>query len=112
MKNRPWAICIAAAVALWGGRGAVRAETGWTPSLGQQAENSKGAPALNWKCGPNARIEGNLLIVDVPVGEENAGGLATADLDLSAWDGRPVGATVVASGDGTAKSAFLRVKVK
>ena len=99
MKNRPWAICIAAAVALWGGRGAVRAETGRTPSLGQQADNSKGAPALQWKCGPNARIEGNLLIVDVSVGEEKTGGLATAELDITEWDGKPVGASIVASGE-------------
>ena len=58
---------------------------------------------LQWRCGPNARIEGNLLIVDVPIGEEETGGLATASVDLSAWDGRPVGAEIVASGEGIAK---------
>ncbi len=60
-------------------------------------------PALQWKCGPNARIEGNLLIVDVPVGEEKTGGLATASVDLAAWDGQPVGAEIVASGERIAK---------
>ena len=58
---------------------------------------------LCWQCGPNARIEGNLLVVDVPVGEEKTGGLATAELDLSAWDGKPVGAEIVASGERIAK---------
>ena len=58
---------------------------------------------LCWQCGPNARIEGNLLIVDVPVGEEKTGGLATAEIDLSAWDGKPVGAEIVASGERIAK---------
>ncbi len=58
---------------------------------------------LCWQCGPNARIEGDLLIVDVPVGEEKTGGLATAEIDLSAWDGKPVGAEIVASGERIAK---------
>ncbi|MBR3086708.1 MAG: cellulase family glycosylhydrolase [Kiritimatiellae bacterium] len=58
---------------------------------------------LCWQCGPNARIEGNLLVVDVPVGEEKTGGLATAEIDLSAWDGKPVGAEIVASGERIAK---------
>ena len=61
------------------------------------------APTLEWKCGPNARIEGNLLIVDVPVGEEEAGGLATAQLDIAEWDGKPIGASIVASGERIAK---------
>ena len=56
-------------------------------------------PALQWKCGLNARIEGNLLIADVPVGEEKTGGLASAEIDLSAWDGKPVGGEIVASGE-------------
>ncbi len=60
-------------------------------------------PALQWHCGPNARIEGNLLIVDVPVGEEKTGGLATANLDITAWDGKPIGASIVASGERIAK---------
>ncbi|MBR4614343.1 MAG: hypothetical protein IKO55_01945, partial [Kiritimatiellae bacterium] len=59
--------------------------------------------ALEWKCGPNARIEGNLLIVDVPVGEEKIGGLVTAQLDIAGWDGRPIGAEIVASGERIAK---------
>ncbi len=58
---------------------------------------------LCWQCGPNARIEGDLLIVDVPVGEEKTGGLATAEIDLSAWDGKPVGAEIVAGGERIAK---------
>ena len=58
---------------------------------------------LCWQCGPNARIEGNLLVVDVPVGEEKTGGLATAEIDLSAHDGKPVGAEIVASGERIAK---------
>ena len=87
MKNSTFAIAGVTAAALLGG-----------PRLCAAA-----APALHWDCGPNTRIEGNMLIVDVPVGEEKTGGLAAADLDLSAWDGRPVGATVVASGAGISK---------
>ena len=87
MGKRAIASVIAALVAFMGGLGAVRAE----------------APALKWSCGPNARIEGNMLIADVPVGEEAAGGLARAEIDLSAWDGRPVGAEIVASGERIAK---------
>ena len=59
--------------------------------------------ALQWRCGPNARIEGNRLIADVPVGAETTGGLASAEIDLSAWDGKPVGAEIVASGERIAK---------
>ena len=87
MGKRAIASVVAALVAFMGGLGAVRAE----------------APALKWRCGPNARIEGNMLIADVPVGEEAAGGLARAEIDLSAWDGRPVGAEIVASGERIAK---------
>ena len=61
------------------------------------------SPALEWECGPNAHIESNLLIVDVPVGEEKTGGLAAAGLDLATWDDRAVGAKIVASGIGIAK---------
>ena len=59
--------------------------------------------ALVWECGPNARIESNLLIVDVPVVEEKTGGLAAAGLDLATWDDRAVGAEIVASGTGISK---------
>ena len=65
--------------------------------------NAGKAPALRWMTTQYARIEGNLLIVDVPVGEEKTGGLATAEIDLSAWDGKPVGAEIVASGERIAK---------
>ena len=65
--------------------------------------SSDAPPALQWKCGPNVRIEGNLLIVDVPVGEEKTGGLASAELDIAAWDGKPIGAEIVASGENIAK---------
>ena len=84
-------IVIAATAAIIGG-----------PHLCAAADAGK-PPALKWKCGPNARIEGNLLIVDVPVGEEKTGGLATADLDITAWDGKPIGASIVASGERIAK---------
>ena len=87
MKSRSFAIIAVAAAAILGGPRIVAAD----------------APALNWKCGPNARIEGNLLIVDVPVGEEETGGLATAQLDIAEWDGRPIGASIVASGERIAK---------
>ena len=59
--------------------------------------------ALQWRCGPNARIEGDRLIADVPVGAETTGGLASAEIDLSAWDGKPVGAEIVAGGERIAK---------
>ncbi len=89
MKSRPLAMIAVAAAALLGG-----------PRLCAAAD----APsALQWKCGPNARIEGNLLIVDVPVGEEKTGGLASAELDIAAWDGKPIGAEIVASGENIAK---------
>ncbi|MBQ7666816.1 MAG: cellulase family glycosylhydrolase [Kiritimatiellae bacterium] len=58
---------------------------------------------LNWTTTKYARIEGDLLIADVPVGEETTGGLATAEIDLSAWDGRSVGAEITASGRGIGK---------
>ena len=58
---------------------------------------------LVWNCGKNARIDGNLLIAEVPKGEEKTGGLASAEIDLSAWDGKPVGASIVARGAGIAK---------
>ena len=58
---------------------------------------------LHWECGPNARIEGNMLIVDVPVGEEKTGGLAAAGLDLAEWDDRAVGAEIVARGERISK---------
>ena len=86
MKSRPFAIIAVAAATILGGPRIVAADVGE-------------APALNWKCGPNARIEGNLLIVDVPVGEEVTGGLATAELDIAEWDGRPIGAEIVARGE-------------
>ncbi len=60
-------------------------------------------PALEWECGPNARIDGNRLIVDVPVGEEKTGGLAAAGLDLAEWDDRAVGAVIVARGERISK---------
>ena len=87
MKSRSFAIIAVAAVAILGG-----------PRIGVGD-----APTLKWKCGPNARIEGNLLIVDVPVGEEVTGGLATAQLDITEWDGKPIGASIVASGERIAK---------
>ena len=65
--------------------------------------NAGKAPVLRWMTTQYARIEGNLLIADVPVGEEKTGGLATAEIDLSAWDGKPVGAEIVASGERIAK---------
>ena len=67
---------------------------------------------LCWQCGPNARIVGNLLIVDVPVGEEKTGGLATTEIDLSAWDGKPVGAEIVASGERIAKPLYWYTGLK
>ncbi len=90
MKTQTLVLATMAVVALLGGPRSVAAAAGEPP-------------ALQWKCGPNARIEGNLLIVDVPVGEEKTGGLATADLDITAWDGKPIGASIVASGERIAK---------
>jgi hypothetical protein len=71
MKNRTFAIAGVTAAAL----------------LGVPRNAAAAAPALNWKCGPNTRIEGNMLIAD-----------AAAVMD--------------AIGGDAAKSAFLRVKVK
>ena len=60
--------------------------------------------ALDWTTTQYARIEGGRLVVDVPPGEEAAkGGLASAEIDLSPWDGRPVGAEITASGRGIGK---------
>ena len=59
---------------------------------------------LNWTTSQYARIEGGRLMIDVPPGEEAAkGGLASAEIDLSAWDGSPVGAEITASGRGIGK---------
>ena len=61
-------------------------------------------PTLVWTTTPYARIDGDRLVVDVPPGEEAAkGGLASAEIDLSPWDGRPVGAEITASGRGIGK---------
>lgn len=59
--------------------------------------------SLVWNCGKNVRIEGDLLVAEVPKGEEKLGGTASAEIDLSAWDGKPVGASIVARGSGIAK---------
>lgn len=58
---------------------------------------------LVWHCGANTQIKGNFLIADVPQGEEKTGGIAMAEVDLSAWDGKPVGASIVAKGADIAK---------
>ena len=58
---------------------------------------------LKWQCGANTRIEGRFLIAEVPQGEEKTGGVASAEVDLSEWDGKPVGASIVARGAGIAK---------
>ena len=61
-------------------------------------------PALVWTTSQYARIEGGRLMIDVPPGEEAAkGGLASAEIDISPWDGRPVGAEITASGRGIGK---------
>jgi len=58
---------------------------------------------LVWHCGANTQIKGNFLIAEVPKGEEKTGGIASAEIDLSEWDGKPVGASIVARGAGIAK---------
>ena len=45
---------------------------------------------LVWHCGANTRIEGKFLIAEVPQGGEKTGGIASAESDLSEWDGKPV----------------------
>ncbi len=61
-------------------------------------------PTLVWTTTQYARIEVGRLMIDVPPGEEAAkGGLASAEIDLSPWDGRPVGAEITASGRGIGK---------
>ena len=103
MKKRTTFIAIAATVAVLGGPRLCAADADEPSALRQQADNSKEPPALHWECGPNARIDGNLLIVDVPVGEEKTGGLAAAGLDLAAWDDRAAGAEIVARGERISK---------
>ncbi len=58
---------------------------------------------LVWNCGTNTQIRGKFLIAEVPPGEEKAGGIASAEIDLAEWDGKPVGASIVARGAGIAK---------
>ena len=58
---------------------------------------------LVWHCGANTQIKGHFLIAEVPKGEEKTGGIASAEIDLSEWDGKPVGASIVARGAGIAK---------
>ena len=57
---------------------------------------------LVWNCGANTQIKGDFLIAEVPQGEEKTGGIASAEIDLSEWDGKPVGASIVARGAGIA----------
>ena len=103
MKNHALFLALAAIVTLLGGPRFVAAADARERVPPAGAGDAGKPPALEWKCGPNARIEGNLLIVDVPVGEEKTGGLATADLDITAWDGKPIGASIVAGGERIAK---------
>ena len=58
---------------------------------------------LVWHCGANTQIKGHFLIAEVPKGEEKTGGIASTEIDLSEWDGKPVGASIVARGAGIAK---------
>ena len=99
MKNLMIAVAITVVAALLGSPLVCAADADEPSAL----RHRDAPPSLEWKCGPNARIEGNLLIVDVPVGEEKTGGLATAQLDITEWDGRPIGASIVASGERIAK---------
>ncbi len=44
--------------------------------------------ALKWRLSKYARIEGSVLTVDVPAGQEGEGGAAVAEVDLSEFSGK------------------------
>lgn len=58
---------------------------------------------LKWVCTRNARIEGNLLIVDVPDDKAKEGGSATAFIDLKPYAGRGVKMSIRVRGERIAK---------
>ncbi len=54
------------------------------------------APALNWHISKFATITNGMLVVDVPADAPIGMYGATADLDLTPYEGRSLGATVMA----------------
>ena len=61
--------------------------------------------SLDWKITRNARIEGNILVVDVPKGHEKDGGGAVAWVDLSSINGQCFSASVNCRGEDISKPA-------
>ena len=57
------------------------------------------ATALNWHLPRYASLEENILTIDVPEEAAREGCRAWADVDLSAYDGLPLEATVEARGE-------------
>ena len=58
---------------------------------------------LNWRLTRHARIEGNLLVVDVPPDKAREGGCGVARVDMSAFSGKCFIAQIVARGAGISK---------
>ena len=67
------------------------------------AAASLAAAAPDWRIPPNATLDGDVLIIDVPEDAAAQGCRAWAEIDLSAWDGKPVGAEIVARGERISK---------
>ncbi len=63
----------------------------------------KPVTGLKWTCHGSSRIEGDLLIVDVPKEKARNGGYATAEIDLRPYAGSGVKMRVKAKGDGIAE---------
>ncbi|MBQ6337853.1 MAG: cellulase family glycosylhydrolase [Kiritimatiellae bacterium] len=58
---------------------------------------------LNWRLTRHARIEGNLLVVDVPPDKAREGGCGVARVDMSAFSGKCFIAQIVARGERISK---------
>ena len=59
--------------------------------------------ALDWNLPPYATLEGNILTIDVPEEAARKGCRASAEIDLSAYDGVPLEADIEAQGERIAK---------
>ena len=75
-----------------------------TPRSGHSSlVTGEDAPALAWKLPPFATLEGDILTIDVPESAARQGCRASAEIDLSPYDGVPLEAEIEARGERIAK---------
>ena len=78
-----------------------------TPRSGHSSlvtgEGEGSAVALAWNLPPYATLEGDILTIDVPESAARQGCRASAEIDLSAYDGVPLEAQIEAQGERIAK---------